>query len=140
MAEPETGVDTVVELRLERVQHAVDMGFAKQEGAFAALTAQIEQVVKAADEHRAATERKFEQRDESVAREFERRDRVFDDHEARLRAVDGLPARVTDVEDVVEKDAKRIGKLETRQAMYAGAIAVGVSGVNWLVEWALFHR
>lgn len=62
------------------------------------------------------------------------------DHEARLRKVDGLPEDVADLKKtVVENHGPRLGKLEAKAAMYAGAAAVLGTAAGSLVTHLLSH-
>lgn len=63
------------------------------------------------------------------------------DHEDRLRKVDGLPDDFTELKKTVNEDhAPRIGKLETRIAMYSGAAGVLGTAAGYLASWAIYHH
>lgn len=61
------------------------------------------------------------------------------DHETRLRAVDGLPDDVKALGDKAEKQDARLRTVELKAAAYAGG-AVVLSGVSSLITWALTHH
>jgi predicted RNase H-like nuclease (RuvC/YqgF family) len=60
------------------------------------------------------------------------------DHETRLRKVDDLPRQVEELKTDSEEHDKRIGHLETRMAMYAGASGVLGTAAGYLASWAIF--
>lgn len=63
--------------------------------------------------------------------------RQVDDHEQRLRDVDGLPVVVGALEKQGTDHETRLRQVERRAAMYAGGAAVLAGSAGSLITWAL---
>jgi len=80
--------DASVEIRLERIQAAVDVGNAETKGALALLMARSDQSEKVADERAARLAVELRDRDARLAAEFKERDDRMDKSDRRQEALE----------------------------------------------------